>query len=82
MGHVGCETRSLGQIYVCLFALVRSWMSSKMLGRKLGNKIKCLKNYVLSRGHIFCPILYKFGSTVFLNDILNEFGNGSFQVKN
>ena len=40
------------------------------------------KPCVGSRGHIFCPIIMKYGQNVFLDEILDEFENRSCWVKN
>ena len=48
--------------------------------RSLGQILE--KPCVCSRGHIFSPILLELGQNVCLNDISDEFENGSCQVKN
>ena len=40
------------------------------------------KPCVCSRGHIFSPIIMKLGQSVCFNEMLDEFENGSCQVKN
>ena len=51
------------------------WSKSRSLGQI------SLKPYVLSRGHIFNPIIMKLGQNVFLNEISDEFENGSCRAK-
>ena len=90
MGHVGSQTRSLGQMLekpcVCsrgnifspiIIRRVRKWVMS---GQKLGQMLE--KPCVRSRGHICCPIIMKHGQNVCLVEISGEFVNGSCRVKN
>ena len=48
--------------------------------RSLGQILE--KPCVCATGHIFIPILWKLGQNVCLNEILDEFENGSCWVKN
>ena len=62
----------------------KSRTSSKM--GHVGSKTRSLgqileKSCVRSRGHIFSPIIMELGQNVCLNEILDEFENGSCQVK-
>ena len=42
-----------------------------------------LENHcVRSRGHIFCPVILKFGKNVCLDEIADAIENGSYEVKN
>ena len=40
------------------------------------------KPFVCSKGHIFSPIIMKFGQNIFLDELLDLFENGSSLVKN
>ena len=70
---------------VRLFTLMKSWMSLKIghvlsKSRLPGQVLE--KPSVPSRGHIFNLILMKLGQNVCLNEISDEFENGSCGVKN
>ena len=55
-----------------------SFVGSKT--RSLGQILE--KTCVRSRGHIFSPIIMKPGQNVCLDEISDQFENGSCQVKN
>ena len=70
---------------VRMFVLMKSRTSSRMgnvesktrsLGQILGKPSVC------SRGHIFSLIIIKHGQNVCLDEMLDEFENGSCRVKN
>ena len=95
MGHVGSKTRSPGPIlrkpcvrsrgHIFSRILMISRTSSKMghVGSKTRSPGQILgKPCVCSRGHIFSRILMKVGEDVCLDDISDEFENGSRGVKN
>ena len=68
-----------------MFALINSWTSLKKghieSKTRLASQIfekPCLQR----RGHIFSPVLLKDGQNVCLDDISDEFENGSMWIKN
>ena len=53
------------------------------VGSKTRSQVQILeKPCVCSRGHIFSPIIMKFGQNIFIDKILVVFENGSFLVEN
>ena len=85
MGHVGSKTRSLGQIIVRMFVFMKSRTIPKIGHVK--SKTKSLgqileKPCVRYRRHIFSPIMLRLGQNGCLDEISNEFENGSCRVKN
>ena len=48
--------------------------------RSLGQILE--KPCVHCKGHIFSPIIMKRGQNVYLDEISDKFGNGSYRVKN
>ena len=73
---------TLGQ-NVCPSGIPQPCLKVGQVGLKARSLGKILeKSCLRSRGHIFCSILLKFDQNVRSDDILNEFKNGSYQIKN
>ena len=69
---------------VRMFVLMKSWTSVTM--GQVGSKTRSLgqileKPFVRSRGHIFSQIIMKCGQNVCLDEVSDEFENGSCLVK-
>ena len=67
-----------------MFALMKSHTSLEIghVGSRTRSPGQILeKHYVHSTGYIFSPITMKLGQNDFLNEISDEFGNGSCRVK-
>ena len=70
---------------VRMFDLMRSHFSMKMghVGSESRSPGQILeKPFLCSRGHIFSPIIRKLGQNVCLDEVSDEFENGSCWVKN
>ena len=85
VGHVGSESRSLGQILEKPCVRCRGLKILKIGhdGWKTRLLLQILeKPCVSSRSHIFCLMLLKVGQNLCLDDIWVAFENGSCGVKN
>ena len=85
MSHFGSKTGSLDKVLEKPCVLMKFQMSSKIghIGLKTWSLGQILeKPCVCSRGHIFSPIIMKFGQNICIDKISNEYENRLCQVKN